>query len=41
MVNYKALLQNDLGHWADHFLAVLEGPAASGAWPQVRAAAGR
>jgi trehalose 6-phosphate synthase len=41
IVNYKALLQNDLDHWAEHFLALLEGPDASGAWAQARAAAGR
>ncbi len=26
-VNYRALVQNDLGHWAEHFLEALEGPA--------------
>jgi trehalose 6-phosphate synthase len=26
-VNYRVLVQNDLGHWAERFLAALEGPA--------------
>ncbi|MGH6728148.1 MAG: trehalose-6-phosphate synthase, partial [Pseudolabrys sp.] len=28
-VNYRVLVQNDLGHWAERFLAALEGPAAA------------
>ena len=41
-VNYKALLQNDLGQWAERFLAVLERPlSAAGGRPQFRAAGGR
>ena len=41
-VNYKALLQNDLGQWAERFLATLERPLpAAGGRPQFRAAGGR
>jgi trehalose 6-phosphate synthase len=28
-VNYRVLVQNDLGQWAERFLAELEGPALS------------
>jgi len=40
-VNYKALLKNDLGKWAENFLSALEGSDASSEWTPVRAAAGR
>ena len=42
VVNYKALLQNDLGQWAERFLAVLERPLpAAGGRSQFRAAGAR
>jgi trehalose 6-phosphate synthase len=39
-VNYKALLRNDLGQWAERFLETLEHPQAAAAVP-MRAATGR
>ena len=39
--NYKVLVANDLSHWAERFMAVLERPPHAGNdWTQVRAAAG-
>jgi trehalose 6-phosphate synthase len=41
-VNFKALVANDLSHWAERFLEALEHPAGSVAAPgQIRAASGR
>ncbi len=40
--NYKVLMANDLSHWGERFMAVLERPPHSGNdWTQVRAAGGR
>jgi trehalose 6-phosphate synthase len=40
--NYKVLVANDIGHWAERFLGQLERPHnAGGGRPQVRAAGGR
>ena len=41
-VNYRVLVENDLGHWAERFLAMLERPPnAGGERTPFRAAAGR
>ena len=41
-VNFKALLQNDLSHWAERFLQTLEHPLAGAAAPvPIRAVTGR
>jgi trehalose 6-phosphate synthase len=39
-VNYRVLVQNDLGHWAERFLADLETPAVATLRPQGRLASG-
>ena len=40
--NYKVLMANDLSHWGERFMAMLERPPHSGNdWTQVRAAGGR
>ena len=39
-VNFKALMQNDLGHWAERFLETLENPPTV-ALPPIRVATGR
>jgi trehalose 6-phosphate synthase len=39
-VNFRALMQNDLSHWAERFLETLENPPAV-ALPQIRIATGR
>jgi trehalose 6-phosphate synthase len=40
--NFKVLVENDLSHWAERFLGLLERPAnAGGGRPQFRAAGGR
>ena len=40
--NYKVLVANDLSHWAERFMGMLERPPNAGNdWTQVRAAAGR
>jgi trehalose 6-phosphate synthase len=40
-VNYRVLVQNDLGHWAERFLAQLEGPPVEELPSQGRLASGR
>jgi trehalose 6-phosphate synthase len=39
-VNYRALVRNDLGHWAERFLAALESPIETGRPRQGRLASG-
>ena len=39
-VNYRVLVQNDLGRWAERFLATLEAPAVATLRPQGRLASG-
>ena len=42
VANYKVLVTNDITHWAERFMALLERqPDAGGEWTSFRAAAGR
>ena len=39
--NFRVLVKNDITHWAERFLALLEPPSAHGSGTDARAAAGR